>query len=70
MRLAKFATQVDPKVLKELRAFAKESGKSLSRIVTDALTEHLKLARVRPAFQSAMVEVIEDNQELLKRLAK
>lgn len=70
MKLTKFATQVDIGVLKDLRDYAKAQGKSISRLVSEALAEYLKKVRVRPAFRNAMEDVISENEELLKRLAK
>lgn len=66
----KFATQVDEAVLREVRATAKETGQSISKLVEDALVEHLRRVRVRPAFREAMDEVLDDHAELLERLAK
>ena len=68
--MKKFATQIDEKVLEELRAFAEKDGRSISRIVSDAVEEYLARVKVRPAFRSAMDEVISDHSELLERLAK
>ena len=70
MKLVKFATQVDEKVLKELRAVAKETDKSISKLVTEALAAHIQRVRVRPAFRSAMDEVLDEHDELLGRLAR
>lgn len=70
MKLTKFATQVDVAVLKDLRHYAKTQGKSISRLVSEALADYLKKARVRPAFRDAMEDVLSENEELLKRLAK
>ena len=70
MSMVKFATQVEESVLAELRELSAESGTSISKLVTAALTEHLRRARVRPAFRSAMDDVLRDNKELLERLAK
>lgn len=70
MKLTKFATQVDLNVLKELRSYAKNEDKSISKIVTEALSDYLKKIKVRPAFRNAMEEVLAENEELLKRLAK
>jgi post-segregation antitoxin (ccd killing protein) len=70
MKLVKFATQVDEEVLKELRAVAKESDVSISRLVTEALAAHLQRVRLRPAFRQAMDEVLDDHAVLLDRLAK
>ncbi len=70
MASVKFATQVDEHVLEELRAVAQETGVSISKIVTDAIAAHLQRVRVRPAFVSAMDEVLAEHDELLGRLAK
>jgi hypothetical protein len=70
MKLVKFSTQVDEKVLRELRAVAAETDKSISTLVTEALAAHLQRVRVRPAFRSAMEDVLEEHAEVLRRLAK
>ena len=70
MKLKKFATQLDETALDDLRAYAKSTGRSISGVVSEAVAEYLKRASVRPAFRNAMDEVLEDNAELLKRLAK
>ena len=66
----RFATQIDEETLDELKFYATESGRSISSVVNDAVVEYLAKIRVRPAFLSAMDEVLDDNAELLKRLAK
>ena len=70
MRAIKFATQVDGDVLKDLKIAAKQMDRSISRLVTEAIREYLQRIRIRPAFRSAMKDVLNDNEELLKRLAK
>ena len=70
MKLKKFATQIDENALEELRAYAKSTGRSISGVVNEAVGEYLKRANVRPAFRTAMDEVLEDHAELLGRLAK
>lgn len=70
MGAKKFATQIDEAVLREVRSTAKETGQSISKLVEDALVEHLRRIRVRPAFRDAMDEVLDDHAELLTRLAK
>lgn len=70
MKLVKFSTQVDEKVLRELRLVAAETDKSISTLVTEALAAHLQRVRVRPAFQRAMDEVLDEHEELLQRLAR
>lgn len=69
-KAAKFATQIDTEVLRELRESARELNQSISKLVEDALIEHLKRVRVRPAFRNAMDEILDEHQELLSRLAK
>ena len=70
MKLKKFATQIDETALEDLRAYAKSTGRSISNVVTEAVGDYLKKTSVRPAFRSAMDEVIEDHAELLHKLAK
>ena len=66
----KFATQIDEDVLKDLKAYAKKTERSLSSIVSEAVKEYIAKAQVRPAFRSAMDEVLDEHSELLKRLAR
>jgi predicted transcriptional regulator len=70
MTSVKFATQLDAKVMRELRRYAAESDRTISRIVTEAVAEYLQRRRVRPAFREAMDEVLTENAALLQRLAK
>lgn len=66
----KFASQMDGELLRSLREHADASGRSISALLDDAVREYLERARVRPAFRSAMDEVLKDHDELLKRLAR
>jgi predicted transcriptional regulator len=70
MKAKKFATQLDEKVLKDLKSYANATDRSISSVVTEAVAEYLKRSKLRPAFRSAMDEVLDENEELLKRLAK
>ncbi len=70
MAFVKFATQVDATVLKQLRAVAKETDQTISKLVTEAIAAHLQRVRVRPAFRRAMDEVLDEHEELLGRLAR
>lgn len=70
MKLVKFATQVDAKVLNDLRAVAKETDQTISKLVTEALAAHIQRVRVRPAFRRAMDQVLDEHDELLRRLAR
>jgi len=66
----KFASQIDARVLRELRQFAKENDRTLSGVLTRAVDEFLQRAHVRPVFRSAVDEVMDEHEELLRRLAK
>lgn len=70
MKPKKFATQIDESVLKDLKSYAKETDRSISGIVSEAVKEYIAKAQVRPAFRSAMDEVLDEHAELLHRLAK
>ena len=70
MKAKKFATQIDEEVLKDLKSYTNETKRSISHVVTEAVAEYLQRSRLRPAYRSAMDEVLEDHEELLKRLAK
>jgi uncharacterized membrane protein YheB (UPF0754 family) len=70
MKLKKFSTQIDEAVLRELKNYVKQSDRSISKVVSEAVREYVAKAQVRPAFRSAMDEVLEDHAELLSRLAK
>ena len=70
MKAKKFATQLDEKVLKDLKTYVNEADRSISSVVNEAVSEYLQRSKLRPAFRNAMDEVLDDHQELLKRLAK
>ena len=70
MKAKKFATQIDENVLKDLKSFVRQSDRSISSVVTEAVAEYIHRARLRPAFRNAMDEVLDEHSELLKRLAK
>jgi uncharacterized membrane protein YheB (UPF0754 family) len=70
MKPKKFATQIDEKVLNDLRSFVSQTDRSISSVVTEAVAEYLGRAQLRPAFRKAMDEVLDEHSELLERLAK
>lgn len=69
-KLTKFSSQIQADVLDELRAYSKAEGRTLSSVLTEAAELFLARARVRPAFHDAALEVMNENDELLHRLAK
>jgi hypothetical protein len=70
MKAIKFATQIDEKVLKDLKSYANETDRSISSVVNEAVAEYLQRSKLRPAFRHAMDEVLDEHEELLTRLAK
>lgn len=69
-RMVKFSSQMDDETLAELRGLARETDRSLSRLLTEAVQQYLRTVRVRPTFAAAVDEVIEEHAELLERLAR
>lgn len=70
MKAIKFATQIDEKVLKDLKSYVSETDRSISSVVSEAVAEYLQRSKLRPAFRSAMDEILDEYEELLTRLAK
>lgn len=70
MKAKKFATQIDEKVLEDLKAYVAQADRSISSVVTEAVAEYLQRVKLRPTFRKAMDEVLDEHAELLKRLAK
>ena len=70
MKVKKFATQIDEKVLKDLKSYVNQTDRSISGVVSEALAEYLQRVKLRPVFREAMNEVLDEHDELLKRLAK
>ncbi len=69
-KTVKFASQIDERTLKDLKSFVKETDRSISSVLNEAVLEYLSRARLRPAFRSAAQEVLSEHAELLRRLAK
>jgi hypothetical protein len=69
----KFATQVDPQVLAEVRQLALSEGRQLQALVEEALSDLIdkrKQGRPRPAVMAAYQRSHEQFSELYKKLAK
>jgi predicted transcriptional regulator len=69
-KFEKFSSKMDREVLAKLRDYAESSDRSISTIVSEAVAEYLSRIEVRPIFRSAVDEVIKENEELLRELAK
>lgn len=70
MSFTKFSTQIDEDVLKKLKEFTRQSDKSISQVVSEAIDDYLQKIQMRPAFRSAVEDVLQKNKDLLERLAK
>lgn len=66
----KFSTKLNKDVLTHLREYARTSDRSISVIVSEAVAEYLSRVEVRPAFRSAVDEVLKEHEELLRELAR
>ena len=66
----KFSTKMNAAVLERLRDYAHSSDRSISQIVSEAVAEYLSRVEVRPAFRQAVDEVLHENEELLRELAR
>jgi hypothetical protein len=66
----KFASQMDATLLLEIKKYAKESDRTLSGVINEAVDQYLDRVRVRPVFRNATEEVLVEHADLLGRLAK
>lgn len=70
MGILKFSSQVDAEVWKQLKAFAAESNRTVSGVLTEALRQYLRRQRVRPQVSEHLEESIRRNAELGRLLAE
>lgn len=68
--MVKFSAKMEVKALEALRAHARDEGRTLAGLLTEAVREYLERRRVRPAFREAAEAVLAEHDELLARLAK
>ena len=66
----KFSSKLDKETLEALRAYAREEGRTVAGLLTEAVQDYLDKKRVRPAFREAAEAVLTEHDELLHRLAK
>jgi len=66
----KFSSQLEAGLLAALREHSAETGRSLANLLCEAVADYLERVRVRPAFRDAAREVLDENAELLGRLAR
>jgi hypothetical protein len=61
---------MEKEVLEQLRSYAADSNKNISVVLNEAVVDYLTKVRLRPAFMKASADIIEENKELLQKLAK
>ena len=54
----------------DAEALARVEGKSVNELVKDALTDTVEQRRRDPKFKARLRQIIEEDRELLERLAK
>lgn len=73
MTRQKFATQADPKVLKDLKAIAAAEGRQFQTVVEEAFAEYIARKqgnRPRPDVMAHFKATVARNVELYRKLAK
>lgn len=68
--MVKFSSKMDAEVLESLRSVAREQGRTLASVLSEAGRHYLRVVRVRPAFRQSAENVMDRHSELLTRLAK
>ncbi len=66
----KISSKVDEAVWTELKAFANESHRSLSGLLTEAIREYIRRQRVRPAVLDHLDDSMTENERLGRLLAE
>ena len=70
MATVKFSSKIDERAWEDLKRIAKESHKSLSGLLTEAVEQYVKRHRLRPEVLEHLDDSIRDNEELYRRLAR
>lgn len=70
MATVKFSSKIDERAWEDLKRIAKESHKSLSGLLTEAVEQYVKRHRVRTEVLEHLDDSIRDNEELYRRLAR
>jgi len=66
----KFSSKIDEKAWEELKRIAKESHRSVSGLLTEAVEQYVKRHRVRPEVLEHLEDSVRENEELYRRLAR
>lgn len=70
MAAVKISSKVDESAWNELRALARESHRSISGILTEAIREYLRRRRVRPDVLRHLEDSMAENEKLGRLLAE
>jgi len=70
MASIKVSSKVDEEVWNELRVLADESNRTISGLLTEAISEYLRRRRVRPEVLDHLDDSLDDNEELGRLLAE
>jgi hypothetical protein len=65
-----FTVRLPDDVAKDAEALARVEGKSLNETVKSALMEAVERRRADPEFKKRLRRIIDDDRELLERLAR
>lgn len=66
----KISSKVEEDTWNDLREHARDSNRSVSGILTEAIQEYLARRRVRPTVLSHLEDSIRENRQLGRRLAE
>ena len=70
MKAIKISSKVDESTWNELREFARESHRSISGLLSEAIREYITRRRVRPVVLMHLEDSIADNERLGQLLAE
>jgi len=65
-----FSVRLPEEVAREAQAVARVQGTSINALVTESLIEAIERRRSDPEFMSQVKRIIEEDREILERLAK
>lgn len=70
MGSVKMSSKVEESAWEELRAFAAETDRTISGLLTEAIREYLDRRRVRPEVRRHLEDSIRENERLGRLLAE
>ena len=70
MASIKISSKVDVSVWSDLQAHARESHRSISGLLTDAIRDYIRRQRVRPVVLDHLEDSMDENERLGRLLAE